>query len=225
MKEYMKAYHMFFAGRFVKYIIYLAEPLVTILLADCIWFVSQGGEGMPAAMITGIAAYIFFLIEIMADSLVFRGIGLTRNQNLEYLKTSVKWKSLLQKGLVFDTIRRLFGMVIVEVVLVFLVSSQIDAAARGLMSFLAAAVIVVGFFCTLVLWVVRCIENVYVIIAAIYAASTLLLVVLFLAVMFLTAAKAGIWLGIMLGAVLWMGAVAMQIRGIIKRVEGSFYDE
>lgn len=221
MKEYMKAYHMFFAGKFVKYIIYLAEPLVIILLAGCSWFALQGGEGMPAAMITGIAAYIFFLIEIMADSLVFRGIGLKRNQNLEYLKTSVKWKSLLQKGLVFDTIRRLFGMVVVEVLLVFLVSPQIDAVARGSMSFLAAAaVIAVGFFCTLVLWVVRCIENVYVIIAAIYAACTLLWAVLFLA-----AAKAGIWLGIMLGAVLWVGAVVMQIRGIIKRVEGSFYDE
>lgn len=221
MKEYMKAYHMFFARKSVKYIIYLAEPLVIILLVGIGRFVSLcWNEGMAFMTVEITVCYLFSSIEVMADILVFKGIGIKRNRNLEYLKTSAKWKSLLQKGLVFDTVRRFLSAAFIVVVSAFLVCSKADAVTGEIMPFFAAAAVVaVCLFCTVVLWVMRCIENVYVLLAAIY------LMYILLGAVFSTISHGGIWLGIIIGTVLWIGAVVMQIRGITKRVGGSFYDE
>lgn len=217
MKEYVKAYDMFLPGRFMKYMIYLIMPVAIICLNGLIsvFFPISQAFGLSLSSL-----YVFWG-EIMLDGWNFRGISKKNNYNLEYIKTSAKWKRLLKKGLIFDSIRRLLSITFVlgASFAVFRVMGGAKGESAGVV-FLVTDIMYSCFFTTLVLGIIRRTENVYVTLAAIY----LSFIPFFAGIGVVGSSMCNIQ-GIVILAALFAGTAAFIISNIVKRIGGSFYDE
>lgn len=215
MKEYVKAYNMFLAGRYMKYIIYLLMPVLVIGASGIMLFV------FPVQAVIPIAALYIFWGEIMLEGWSFRAIAKKKNYNLEYLKTSAKWRRLLWKALIFDSIRRFISTSLILSVVFFLLRTARGKEGEGItVVALLVYILFTCFFGTLFLGITRRTENVYVNLFVIYFAAV---------PCWMAAGVVYSYMGNLLGVVIWgmlfAAAAAFDIRHIIKRIGGSFYDE
>jgi len=217
MKEYVKAYDMFLPGRFMKYMIYLIMPVAIICLIGLVsvFFPISQAFGLSLSSL-----YVFFG-EIMLDGWNFRGISKKNNDNLEYIKTSAKWKRLLKKGLIFDSIRRLLGstFILAACFAVLRMTGGAEEGSVGVVS-LVINILYSCFFTTLFLGIIRRTENVYVTLAAIYFSF----IPFFAGIGVVGSSMCNIQ-GIVILAALFAGTAAFIISNIVKRIGGSFYDE
>lgn len=217
MKEYVKAYNMFLPGRYMKYILYLLMPVLVI------GFCLVCNAFLPLSNSTAImllTLYVFW-VEIMLDTWILRGIAKKKNYNLEYLKTSVKWKMLIKKGLVFDSVRRFSSVTIMTFVFFFLMQMQ-GKNGEGSVTIPSVIVMILStcLWVTLLCGITRNTENIYVTLMVIYVAF-----VPFFLVNRLTVEYMGNILGVCISAVLFVAVAAFNIFQIIKKIGGSFYDE
>lgn len=215
MKEYVKAYNMFLAGRYMKYIIYLLMPVVMIGLC-AVTFIF-----MPVMAIIPMASLYVFWGEAMLEGVSFRGIAKKKNYNLEYLKTSAKWKKLLYKGLVFDSIRKFLSTSVILTAAFLMLRMTGGKKGEGIT---AVSLLVYIFFtcfcCTLFLGIIRRTENVYVSLSVVYFTCIPLL-----AGNGIVASYMSNIAGVVLCAALYAAAVVFNINNIVNRIGGSFYDE
>lgn len=215
MKEYVKAYNMFLAGRYMKYIIYLLMPVVMIGLC-AVTFIF-----IPVMAIIPMASLYVFWGEVMLEGGSFRGIAKKKNYNLEYLKTSAKWKKLLYKGLVFDSIRKFLSTSVILTAAFLMLRMTGGKKGEGIT---AVSLLVYIFFtcfcCTLFLGIIRRTENVYVSLSVVYLTCIPLL-----AGNGIVASCMSNIAGVVLCAALYAAAVVFHINNIVNRIGGSFYDE
>lgn len=216
MKEYVKAYNMFLAGRYMRYIIYLLMPVV--LLMDCSAIILIPAT---ATIKISLASVYVFWGEAMLEGWSFRGIAKKKNYNLEYLKTSAKWKKLLYKGLVFDSIRKFLSTSVILTAAFLMLRMTGEKKGEGIT---AVSLLVYIFFtcfcCTLFLGIIRRTENVYVSLFVVYFTCIPLL-----AGNGIVASCMSNIAGVVLCAALYAAAVVFNINNIVNRIGGSFYDE
>lgn len=216
MKEYVKAYNMFLAGRYMKYLIYLLMPVFVIGFSAVMISAAPVQE-----LVMPVTAICMFWGEIMLQGKSFRAIAKKKNYNLEYIKTSAKWKRLLFKALVFDGIRRFIStsFILSAVFLLFKTAAGTETESVTAAA-LPAYILLTCFFCTVFLGVMKRTENVYASLAVIYFG----VIPFWLAERFLNP-HLGSLSGMALWAALFVAVTVFDIWHIIKRIGGSFYDE
>ena len=217
MKEYVKAYNMFLPGRYMKYILYLFMPVLVIgfcLICNAFLPLSD------SVVIMLLALYVFW-VEIMLDTWVLRGIAKKKNNNLEYLITSAKWKKLIKKVMVFDIVRRFLSVTIMTLLFFFLMQIQGENGEGSVtIPSVIAMILSICLWVTLLCGITRNTENIYVTMMVVYVAF-----IPFFMILPLTMEYMGNVIGICILAVLFVAVAVFNIFHIIKKIGGSFYDE
>lgn len=109
MIDYFKCYRVFLCNKWIKLLLYLGAPLLTIgwygltaLLTD--W---------PAVTAQCLVGSMVLFYELLLDSYVYGGILCKDTNTLGYLITSEKGMPVLHKSLIMDKIRRLIETTVV----------------------------------------------------------------------------------------------------------------
>lgn len=215
MKEYVKAYNMFLPGRYMKIILYLLMPVVIIGIS-----VFVGTAWIPEEMRIPLACLYIFWGEILLEGWTFRGIGKKNNKNLEYIKTSAKWKRLLYKGLIFDSVRRFFSAAFILGVTYMFVQKRGGMPEEGNIFTVLIAIFSTCFWCMVLMSITRHTDNTYVSFAVMYFAFFPFFIVNEILMTHMANLP-----GVVAGMALFVIAVACNIFPVMKRIGGSFYDE
>lgn len=115
--QYIRSYHLFLSRHWLRWGLYLVYPLLYlggyIFLRNQILSMppatEEGLEHLFSLLIWALGNLIITL-EIFADYLIFGGISAKDTNKLDYLKTSPRGMSCLQKALLSDGVRRLLSM-------------------------------------------------------------------------------------------------------------------
>jgi len=112
MKD-IKCYRVFLCNKWMRRVIYLIYPLITICWSGLIASLSS-----PDATIGLIAtAVMVIFMEVFLDQFVYGGIFCKDTNRLAYLMTSCKGITVLEKGLRVDKLRRLLSTAVIYVVI------------------------------------------------------------------------------------------------------------
>lgn len=113
MKTYLKCYRVFLCNKWLKWVIYLIYPVLTIGWSGLIvYYMKQSG-----AIGLAIAALAVIFMELFLDYYVFGGILCKDTNKLQYLMTSHKGMQVLEKSLLADKTRRLLSITIILIVI------------------------------------------------------------------------------------------------------------
>lgn len=108
MKE-IKCYRVFLCNKWMRRVIYLIYPLLTICWCGLMAFI-----GSPDATVGLIAtAVMVIFMEVFLDQFVYGGIFCKDTNRLAYLMTSCKGISVLEKSLKVDKFRRLLSIAVI----------------------------------------------------------------------------------------------------------------
>lgn len=215
MKETIKSYHMFLPRAWVKWILYLFYPAITI-----------GGMCVLCNKIsifyficTAFAGGIIIGVEYMLDGFVFAGIASKQTNRLEYLKTSIKGIPMLKRALIVDGIRRFCSITVIMMALYPMICKEKEQEGTQGLLHLIAYLLFVYLLLEAGLIVLRFFTNVLVTLVCIYIEW---------AIVFLAGANI-FWFTVQIWHVLLLaaGCIAVAVAGrklILKRARDSYYD-
>lgn len=109
MKEYIKSYHVFLPGTFLKWCLYVLYPLLLIVFL----YIMNREVGYYYFACMGFAACVSTVVELLVNTYQFAGITAKKNNDLEYLKSSAKGIAVLEKALRMDAVRRFFSIFLI----------------------------------------------------------------------------------------------------------------
>lgn len=132
MKETLKSYLVFTSLGYRIWALIII-PLIFAGLAELLL-----GYDELAGAVTGICCCIV-MIEIMTDYWLYGGICVKNTRSMEYLKTSVKGKVVLQKGLIMDLVRRFVYLFLFSLLCV-LRSGNMEYFVTGMTSYLIVVI-------------------------------------------------------------------------------------
>lgn len=108
MREWIKSYHVFLSGRWMKRIVYLLFPSVFFGIGYVF------GKGVLSGYFAVIIlSSMIISVEVCMDYFIFGGIAARDTNKLEYLKTSEKGMLLLKKSLIGDAVRRILSISVI----------------------------------------------------------------------------------------------------------------
>lgn len=108
MKQLLKSYHVFLSYAWERWLLYLVYPLLFVLVN---YAVVKRGMQPEVSMI--LCSSMIVSVELFFDFLVFGGVAAKDTNKLEYLKTSAKGLSILQRSIIGDGIRRFFSVTLI----------------------------------------------------------------------------------------------------------------
>ncbi len=140
MVKDIKCYRVFLCNKWMRRVIYLIYPLITICWSGLIASLSS-----PDATIGLIAtAVMVIFMEVFLDQFVYGGIFCKDTNRLAYLKTSCKGISVLEKGLRVDKFRRLLSTAVILGVIYRISHGGVDVLQLVGILFAVAAVMELG---------------------------------------------------------------------------------
>lgn len=139
MKD-IKCYRVFLCNKWMRRVIYLIYPLLTICWSGLIASLSS-----PDATIGLIAtAVMVIFMEVFLDQFVYGGIFCKSTHRLAYLMTSYKGIIVLEKGLRVDKLRRLLSTAVILGVIYRISHGGVDVLQLVGILFAVAAVMELG---------------------------------------------------------------------------------
>lgn len=212
MKEYIKSYHIFFPGKWVKWCTYIVYPLLVI---GIVWFSGQGYS--PEMLCVGLAACMIVMIEMMLDTYMFFGVVARDTKRLEYIKTSAKGMPLLRKALVTDATRRFLSAAVILTGVNFVIK---DDAQKSFDGNVVCEVLVSCLLVELAFLFTRQITNVLVNLLFVY---TIGMVALVAGSAIVLLPMVPIW-GLILSAFLYVGITVVARKILMKKAGRTYYD-
>ncbi len=138
--SYIKCYRVFLCNKWMRRVVYLIYPLITIFWSGLIAFI-----GSPDAMIGLIAtAVMVIFMEVFLDQYVYGGVLCKDSGKLAYLMTSCKGMKVLEKSLKVDKLRRLLSTAVILGVIYRISHGGVDVLQLVGILFAVAAVMELG---------------------------------------------------------------------------------